>query len=232
MLVADSVALADVRVSDAGYLTAIARTARTGVQVYRGSEVGKPELATVNVFRDESEVFSKRSLDTFAGVPITVDHPAEPVSSINWKRHAVGETGDEVLRDGEHLKIGIKIKDAAAVEAVKAGKRELSVGYSTDLVWENGVAPDGTPYQARQTGIVANHIAIVAAGRAGPQCRIGDSWAALSTTPAEDHHMADKPLKTVTVDGLSIETTDQGAQVIEKLQRQLGDATAALAKAS
>ncbi len=38
--------------------------------------------------------------------------------------------------------------------------------------------------------------------------------------------MADKPLKTVTVDGLSIETTDQGAQVIEKLQRALGDAEA------
>lgn len=43
--------------------------------------------------------------------------------------------------------------------------------------------------------------------------------------------MADKPLKTVTVDGLSIETTDQGAQVIEKLQRLLGDTQTALSTA-
>ncbi len=43
--------------------------------------------------------------------------------------------------------------------------------------------------------------------------------------------MGDKPLKTVTVDGLSIEVTDQGAQVIAKLQQQISDAATAKAKA-
>jgi len=42
--------------------------------------------------------------------------------------------------------------------------------------------------------------------------------------------MSDKPLKTVTVDGLSIEVTDQGAQVITKLQKQIADADAAQTK--
>lgn len=219
MLVTDRVTLGDVKVTADGYLEGFARTARTGVQVYRGYEAGRPDLDTVSVFRDEAEVFSHRSLDTFSKIPITVDHPAEPVTSKNWRKHAVGVTGDDVLRDGEHLKIGLKIKDQAAIDAVQAGKRELSVGYSTELVWQDGVAPDGTPYQAKQTLITANHIAIVTAGRAGPQCRIGDSWAAFSTE-RKDPPMS---LKTVTVDGIPVEVTDQGATVINTLLARLAD---------
>jgi hypothetical protein len=222
MLITDNVTLADARVNADGYLEAIARTARTGVQQYRGAEVGKPEIPVVNVFRDEAEVFSKAALDSFAQIPITVDHPAEPVNAANWKKYAAGTTGNEVLRDGEHLKIGLRITDAAAVAAVQAGKRELSVGYSTELLWEDGVAPDGTPYQAKQTAIVANHIAIVSAGRAGPQCRIGDSWAAFSNPTKEPLSM-----KTLTVDGITVEMSDTAVQVVSKVLQQLSDAKAA-----
>lgn len=224
MLITDRVTLGDIRVTDAGYLETFAHTARTGVQQYRGAEAGRPDIDIVNVYRDEAEVFARRSLDTFAKIPVTVDHPAEAVTAANWKRYAVGTTGEEVLRDGERLKIGLKITDAAAVAAVKAGKRELSVGYTTELVWGDGVAPDGTPYQARQTAIAANHIAIVAAGRAGPQCRIGDSWSVFSPTPEKEPVMT---LKTVTVDGIPVEVTDQGATVIETLKTRLGDAKSA-----
>ncbi len=234
MKITDSVALGDARVDDSGYLEANARTARVGVQQYLGSEVGKPELGVVNVYRDEREVFSKRSLDTFSKIPITNDHPAEAVTAANWRDLAVGTTGDEVLRDGEYLKIGLKITDAAAVKAVQDGKRELSVGYTTDLVWENGVAPDGTPYQARQTAIAANHIAIVARGRAGSQARIGDgaSWGASPFT--SDHNPKKETimtLKTVTVDGIPVEVTDQGAVVIATLQKRLDDANAKMSTA-
>lgn len=187
MKITDSVTLGDARVSDDGYLEANARTARIGVQQYLGSEVGKPELPVVNVFRDETEVFSKASLDTFSKIPVTNDHPAEAVTASNWRDLAVGTTGDEVLRDGEYLKIGLKITDAAAVKAVQDGKRELSVGYSTELVWDAGIAPDGTPYQARQTAIKANHIAIVSKGRAGSNVRIGDGAAWGASPLIEDH---------------------------------------------
>ncbi|WP_252361414.1 DUF2213 domain-containing protein [Pseudomonas asiatica] len=37
-------------------------------------------------------------------------------------------------------------------------------------------APDGTKYQAKQTNIIADHIAIVQRGRAGSRASIGDSW--------------------------------------------------------
>ena len=225
MLITDTVTLADARVNAAGYLEAIARTARTGVQQYRGAEVGKPEIAVVNVFRDEAAVFDKAALDSFAQIPITVDHPPEAVNAGNWKQYAAGTTGAEVLRDGEHLKIGLRITDAAAVQAVQAGKRELSVGYTTQLVWGDGVAPDGTAYQAKQTNIVANHIAIVAAGRAGHQCRIGDSWAAIS-----DHQ--EPPMKTFTVDGVPVEMSDTAIIMVQKVLDRLSVADTALTDAN
>jgi len=232
MKITDSVTLGDARVNDRGYLEANARTARTGVQTYLGSEMGRPELDRVNVYRDEAEVFSKTSLESFSKIPITLDHPASGVNAENWSRLAKGTTGDEVLRDGEYLKIGLKITDADAVKAVKDGKRELSVGYSTNIVWEDGVAPDGTPYQARQTAIVADHIAIVSRGRAGSECRIGDgdphNWGA--SPVVEDHKgkesvMTDKTTQIVR-DGLPVNVPEAQAPVIQKW---LADADKALA---
>jgi hypothetical protein len=224
MKITDSVVLSDAALSDSGYLEAFARTARTGIQQYLGSEVGRPDLGVVNVYRAEDEVFSKRSLQTFSKIPVTNDHPGQPVTADNWKQVAVGTTGDDVLRDGEYLKIGLKITDAKAVQAVNDGKRELSVGYSCELVWEDGIAPDGTPYQAKQTLITADHVAIVQRGRAGTKARLGDAWGA---APINDHQPQKEPpmtLKTVTVDGIPVEVTDQGAIVIATLQQRLADA--------
>lgn len=224
MHITDTVSLGDTRLNDSGYLEAFALTARTGIQQYLGAEVGRPDLKVVNVYRDEKEVFSKRSLESFSKIPMTNDHPGQPVTAANWKQVAVGTTGDEVLRDGEYLKIGLKITDGDAVAAVQAGKRELSVGYSCELVWEDGEAPDGTKYQAKQTNIIADHIAIVQRGRAGSRASIGDSWPQHTPTPEE------KPmtLKTVTVDGIPVEVTDQGAVVIATLQGRLADAATKL----
>lgn len=227
MHITDTVSLGDTKLSDSGYLEAFALTARTGVQQYLGREVGRPDLEVVNVYRDEKEVFSKRSLASFSKIPMTNDHPGQPVTAANWKQVAVGTTGDEVLRDGEYLKIGLKITDADAVGAVQAGKRELSVGYSCELVWEDGIAEDGTKYQAKQTNIIADHIAIVQRGRAGSRASIGDSWPQHIPTPEE------KPmtLKTVTVDGIPVEVTDQGAIVIATLQQRLADSATKLSTA-
>ncbi|MFB9795160.1 DUF2213 domain-containing protein, partial [Shinella granuli] len=145
MKIEDSVLLGDtLQVDENGYLRVNARTARTGIQVYSGIEVGRPELTAVNVYRDEAEVFSKSSLNTFANIPITLGHPEAAVNAQTWRDKAVGNTLEEVLRDGEYLKIGLKIMDAAAVQAVRDGTRELSVGYETQLLWEDGKAPDGT----------------------------------------------------------------------------------------
>lgn len=235
MKITDTVTLGDARATAEGYLEANARTARTGVQMYRGSELGRPDLQTVAVYRDAGEVFCKRAVNTFSKIPVTLDHPPELITAGNWKDFAIGTTGDLAMRDGEYLKIGLKITDKSGVEAVMTGKRELSVGYETELVWKDGIAPDGTPYQAAQTAIVANHIAIVSQGRAGSLARIGDSlpWGAAPIPPnqqSKEFEMTDI-LKKVMVDGLEVSTTDAGAVAIAKLMNDVAVKATALTDA-
>lgn len=180
----DAVSVAGTRLTDNGYLVADARCVRTGIQHYLASEIGLDGSEVVAVYRPESEVFDRASLASFSHIPVTMDHPAEAVTAETWREVAVGETGDEVLRDGERLRIPLIVKDAAAIAAIQAGKRDLSAGYTCTLDMTPGIAPDGTAYVAVQRGIRANHLAVVAQGRAG-NTRIGDSagsWGAAPTT--------------------------------------------------
>lgn len=224
----DKVALSGVKTTQEGYLIADAFAVRTGIQRYAGYEVGRPDMVFVDVYRPEDEVFALDSLQSFSHVPVTNNHPSVPVTSDNWKDLAVGEASSEVLRDGERLRIPLILKDKSAVDAVRDGKRELSAGYSCDLVWEDGVTPQGQTYQAVQRDIRANHIAIVKNGRAGHEFRIGDSeptsWGAVPINDKESP--MSNLLRTILVDGISIQVTDQGAEAITKLQGQLRDSAA------
>jgi len=174
----DRAPLEKVRRLTDGRLAATAKFARAGCYTYSGHEVGRPELHSVTVYRPESEVFAADAMASFAHRTITVGHPPEGVTADNWKNHAAGWTEGKVVRDGEHIEIPLMLADAAAVAAYDAGTRELSAGYSCVLIWGDGVAPDGTRYAAKQTAIRGNHIALVAQGRAGSTCRIGDAKAA------------------------------------------------------
>lgn len=224
----DFATVAGTRRTTDGYLVAEVRTARTGIQDYAGHEVGKPDMPVVKVYRPADQVFARESLGSYAHKPVTNDHPDEAVSAANWKDLAVGQIGDEVARDGEFVRIPLVVMDAAAIKVIDEGKRELSAGYTCDLAWEPGTTPEGEKYDAIQKDIRINHVAIVQRGRAGSQARIGDgvrSWGAAPVTsdqkPKEEKIMT---LKTVTVDGIPVEVTDQGATVIATLQSRLADA--------
>ncbi len=224
----DAVAVSGTRRTADGYLVAEARSVRTGIQLYAGAEVGKPELSVVRVYRPADQVFADASLQSFTHAPVTMDHPAEAVTADNWKQLAVGEVSTAAKKDGEWVHLPLILKDAAAIQAVETGKRELSAGYTCELVFGDGVTPDGEAFNATQTNIKINHLAIVDRARAGSKARIGDgvrSWGACPVTndqkPEEDKIMN---LKTVTVDGIPVEVTDQGATVIATLQSRLADA--------
>ena len=225
----DAVDISGVKETSEGYLVADVFAVRTGIQQYLGQEVGRPSMRIVNVYRPEEEVFSADTLRSFSHVPVTNDHPDEAVTKDNWKDLAVGEASTEVLRDGQKMRIPVIVKDAAAIADVRGGKRELSAGYSCDLDFVDGVAPDGTPYQAVQRNIRANHIAIVKRGRAGPEFRIGDNAVSWGVAPIVNDRESPAMPK-ILVDGITIETTDQGVEVINKLQKQLSDSTANIAK--
>lgn len=170
-----------------GYLVAEARAARTGIQLYAGSEVGRPDLGMVRVMRPESEVFDRASIATYGTAPITVGHPPGGVTADTWKRFAVGHVGEGVVRDGEYVALPLILKDADAIRQLEAGTRELSVGYNCSLSWTPGSA-NGESWDAVQQGIRVNHVALVPKGRAGAECRIAD---AAPPNTERAHTMAD-----------------------------------------
>jgi hypothetical protein len=171
----DALTLDGPRRDGSGNMVASVLCARTGLQDYAGYEVGKPEMARVVVYRPPEEVFNRDSMRSFAGAPVTIEHPAQQVTPANWKDHAVGETAsDDIVKDGEAIRVPFLLRDAAAIEAVLAGKREVSMGYDCSLDWTPGKLADGTPYDAVQRGIRINHLAIVDKARGGPTLRIGD----------------------------------------------------------
>lgn len=157
-----------------GYLVAEARAARTGIQLYAGSEVGRPDLGVVRVMRPETEVFDRASIATYGTAPITVGHPPGGVTADTWKRFAVGHVGEGVVRDGEYVALPLILKDADAIRQLETGTREVSVGYTCSLSWDPGSA-NGETWDAVQQGIRVNHVALVPKGRAGAECRIADA---------------------------------------------------------
>lgn len=220
----DAVTVSGTRRTADGYLIAEAKSVRTGIQLYSGDEVGKPEIPIVRVYRPAEQVFADASLQSFTHAPVTMNHPDEAVTAANWKDLAIGEVSTAAKKDGEWVHLPLILKDAKAIAEVEEGKRELSAGYTCELVWGDGVTPDGQQFDATQTNIKINHLAVVTRARAGSRARIGDgaSWGASPFTQTADERkgpMADT-LRKMLVDGLQVETTDAGAAAIEKL---LGD---------
>lgn len=223
-----------------GYVVGEARVSRAfNVQQYLGSELGltgDDAGKVFGVYRDPEVVFDESAMLSLAGRPVTRGHPAGEVNAANWKDLAKGAMGGTIKRDGEHVVASMVIMDADAAKEVMDGARSLSAGYTVSVVKDEGTAPDGTPYQYRQAGELRfNHVAYLPDNnpRAG-NTRIGDgaiSWGAAPVTNDQPEKDKIMNLKTVTVDGIPVEVTDQGATVIATLQQRLADATAKMSTA-
>ena len=199
----------DLRETSDGYLVAHPRVARTGIQLYRGHEVGRPDLAEVRVYRPEAEVMSKDLLRSLAHKPVTIEHPDQPITARTWKDLAVGHLGDDIVRDGEFVRVPMMLMDANAIDIVRGGRKQLSVGYTAVLKWGDGKTDGGEEYNAIQTTIRANHVAITHTARGGDKLRMGDR----KTKEAK--------MAKLTVDGIVIDMEDRDAQVIERRITQL-----------
>lgn len=137
---------------------------RTGIFKYTledGSE--RREL------RRPEDVFDPESLASYEGKPIIITHDARVIDKDNARRERVGTILTPGQQDGENVRAKIVIDDPDAVKA--SGLRELSVGYYQDLIMEHGEW-NGEPYDAIQTHIRVNHLALVAVARAGDDARL------------------------------------------------------------
>lgn len=192
---------ASVRKTVDGFLVATPRVARIGIQDYFGTEIGRPDLAKVRVYRPEAEVFHKDAMTSLAHRPISQNHPQEMITASNWRDHAVGQVGEEVARDGDYIRVPIMLMDGDVINDVDAGTRELSLGYTCDFDFTPGKIP-GTDdaYDAVQRNIRVNHLAVVGTARGGNKLRIGDS-----------------NMKTIVLDGFNVEVSEIAETVIKRV---------------
>ena len=132
-----------------GYLLCLnVPVARTGTQEYLPEELGLPAGSgppgLIPVIRPEEEVFSKETIASFEGMPVTNDHPPDGVDIGNIKalqkghahnvRRGSGEESDLLLAD-------LIITDPVLIGLIMDGKREISCGYTYELCEENGKCP-------------------------------------------------------------------------------------------
>lgn len=147
---------------------------RSGIQLYK-NEDGSPRRE----YRPPEEVFHADSLASLAGATVTRGH-AGAINTANWRRHAIGVASDlppaKQSVNGEDFVAGsLVIHDGAALAEIDAGGlAEVSAGYTAEVVETPGVTPSGEKYDAVQTNVRYNHVAIGPRGwaRAGREARL------------------------------------------------------------
>lgn len=162
----------NVRKTPQGFLEVMAYTARTGVQRYM-----QKDGSILREYRPEKEVFSPENIDALRTSPVTNGHPPEMVTPENSEKYMVGfptreiEKVDDPVFGEKYLKTWLTITKQDAINAINSGKAQISNGYNVNLVFSPGLHK-GEKYDAIQTNLKNNHIAIVWNARGGPNVKI------------------------------------------------------------
>lgn len=158
--------------TDEGYLIVDALIARDGVLLYSD---GRDEWLE---YRPREELAA--AANGWLGLPVTDGHPSTMVNASSYARTSKG-THREIIGlvdiDGTaYLHARLAFMDAAIVDEIERAHKDgrsvqLSIGFLCEAHEEAGEYM-GKQYAFVQRSIVPNHTAKVAAGRAGPACRV------------------------------------------------------------
>lgn len=187
------------RITPEGHFVARARVARANnIQDYLSTELGLPPKADgspYRIFRPEGSIFAKDSLATAVRRPIVVDHPSGDVTDENRDRLSVGDTGGEILRDGETMVVPIVVTAKDAVARIQTTHREFSWGYDAQLDMTPGTFNDQA-YDGSITPPLYNHLAMCRRARGGSDLRVTDSLTIIDERPA---HLRDQEKQTMKI---------------------------------
>lgn len=114
-------------------------------------------------------VFNPKSLESYKGKPVILTHDAGVVDKDNVDREQIGTILSNGYPSGDDVRAEIIIHNTDVMK--NSGLKELSLGYNLDLIEESGTW-NGEHYDAIQTNIVINHLALVESARAGEQARL------------------------------------------------------------
>lgn len=156
-----------------GYLTVNVPITRPGVFPYQRQD-GTVQMEA----KLPDEIFSDRTIRSARSKPVTDEHPSEPVTLDNYNMYAKGMSHTDARVEDFKLYVSLTVTDKELIEKIHEGKREISIGFLSDVVAENG-SYNGDNYEFVQRNVEINHIAIVDKGRAGPEVAIradSDAW--------------------------------------------------------
>lgn len=183
-----------------GYLTVRAPVTKPGVFPYMRGDGSMHMEAKL-----PENLFSADTIQSLNAKPVTDDHPKVPVNASNYKELSVGTTHTDAAVSDNKLFVSFTITDSKTIQKVKSGKRELSLGFESELVEEEGTY-GGERYDAVQKSVIINHLAIVDEGRVGPDISIrGDSMAYMIDSKTNKYEGGSKNMATIKVDSKEYE---------------------------
>jgi hypothetical protein len=204
------------RITREGHFVAKARVARANnVQDYFPHELELPPKADgspYRIFRPAAEIFARDSLASALHRPIVVDHPKEDVTAANWKALSVGDTGGDVLRDGELMSIPVMVMDAAGVKKIQTTHPEFSWGYSAEIDMTPGKFGDAK-YDGSLKHVRYNHLAMCGRARGGSDLRVTDSLVILDERPPHLRDHQEQPMK-IKIGDAEVDLSDGAAVAV------------------
>ena len=144
-----------------------------GREIPNWQELGLDGDRVYRLYRDPEEL--AKGASTFNNLPILNKHIRVTVEKPE-KESIVGSIGSDVSLGDPYLQASLCVWDEAAIAGIEAKKQiELSAAYYYRADMTPGTAPDGEAFDGVMRDIKGNHLALVEAGRAGPDVYVADS---------------------------------------------------------
>lgn len=208
----DSVPIRDAKIDDQTGFLYVRRVpiAQAMVQTYYQNDGTETKEAKLPQY-----ILSDSTVASANEKPVTNDHPGVLVTKSNSREYMRGFTTSNAHVEGNVLYNDVAITDAALIKAIQNGKKELSIGFETEVVPEKGEY-NGVKYDHVQKNIKINHLAVVQKGRAGHSVRlVGDS--ADNIAPSDREKGKSMETKVVRADGQDITVAAEDVAKITKL---------------
>ena len=193
-------------VRDDGTVLISGRTAKPGVLVYLD--------ANGNEFRElvlPEDLHRADSLGTLGRAPVTLEHPSTEVTPDNVGQVGVGDVDGEVfVEEDGFVTVRMAVRRRDAIDAIRAGKVELSPGYRVRIEETAGIHPVFGRYDAIQRERRYNHLAIVDRARGGASVRLRTDGAAyqVDDDPTGEGAQEMNPLLIALLATLEVSRTD------------------------
>ena len=212
----DRALINDFKETDEGYLTINAcPVTRPGVFPYKRGDGVAMEAKLPD------DLFSEMTIQSANAKPITDNHPTEAVTTSNYSKYSKGMTHTDAAVRNNKLVVSFTVTDAATIQKIKDGKRELSIGFEADVSDETGTY-GGERYDSVQRNMKINHIALVDEGRAGPTVAIKtDSAFMMDSNDLKNYKNGGNTMPVLKIDNKDYEVDPVVKARVDALEAQL-----------